>query len=94
MISIQLGLCFGHFGNNCHPSVGFVEIDDPIFQCKKGEVATHSNIDSRMVFGSALADNDVSGNHGLAAILLDAQHFWIAVPSVAGGSLSFLMCHG
>lgn len=90
----EMQLCFHSFWNNRHTSVRFVESHDTVLKSEKREVTTHAYIDARVILCPALADNDVSGNHSLTAIFLDAQHFWIAVPAVAGGSLSFLMCHG
>src|SRR5690348_15087516 len=57
-------------------------------------VIAHADAVARVPFGAALADDDVAGNHALAAGLLDAEApaRWIA--AVARGTTGFLMCHG
>jgi hypothetical protein len=46
-----------------------------------------------MDLGTALADDDVSSNHGLAAELFHAEAFAARIATVLDGSLSFFMGH-
>jgi len=76
-----------------NPAAGFVEFDLAVAQCKKGEVASESDIAARMKFCSSLADDDIAGDDRFAAEFFDTEAFALAIAAVAGCSLSFFLCH-
>jgi hypothetical protein len=47
-------------------------------------IFTNANVFPWVVFGAALADDDITGNHRLAAELFDAQSASGGVASIAG----------
>ena len=56
-------------------------------------VASDSNEVTGFESGSALTAEDRSSSHKLPGKTLHAEKFWIAVATVSGTALSFLMCH-
>lgn len=69
-------------GNHVHAAVNLVKCDLSVGQCKQRVIASDTDILAGVKTGAALANNDVAGDDGFAAILLDSQHFGIAVSSV------------
>jgi hypothetical protein len=56
-------------------------------------IATEADIATGLEFGSALAENDVSGNDGFTAEFFNAETLADAVASVFNTTLSFFMGH-
>src|SRR5690606_4131855 len=56
-------------------------------------VAAQAHARTRMELGAALADDDVAGLDGLAAVDLDAQVLRVGVAAVARGTDALLVCH-
>jgi hypothetical protein len=81
-------------GNNVNQSVLLVELDLSGGKGEEGEIPSQSDVASGMILGSALAKNDVPGQHSLATEFLDPKPLTVAVPAVFGSTLSFFMCHG
>src|SRR5262249_8960378 len=50
-----------------------MEADAAVGRGEQGMVAAHADIAAGMHLGAALADQDVAGDHGLAAVLLDPE---------------------
>ena len=63
----------------------------PVHQGEDGVILAQSNSLAGMELRSALADDDVSRNHGLAAKRLHAEPLAYAVATVLYSSLTFLM---
>src|SRR6185295_18007442 len=57
-------------------------------------VLSHSDVDSRMEPGAALADDDAAGIDELAGVRLDAQALRFRVAAVARTAACFFVCHG
>src|SRR4051812_23148037 len=60
---------------------------------EQGVVAAAADADTRMHLGAALADQDVAGDHRLAAEFFHAETLAARVASVFDGALSFFMGH-
>jgi hypothetical protein len=73
--------------------VRLVELDVAVLEGKERPVAAHADILARMQLRTALADEDVARDDGLAAKSLDAEPLRVAFASVGGGSLAFLVRH-
>ena len=67
--------------------------DDPVDFREDRVILSEADVLPGMDFRSELADDDGSRGNGLAAEDLDAPPLTVAVPSVPGASLSFLVCH-
>jgi hypothetical protein len=65
-----------------------------INQGKQGMVTAHTNIATRVVFGTTLADNHITGNGCLAAEQFHTEAFTRAVTSVPATTACFFMGHG
>src|SRR5688572_20514297 len=70
-----------------------LELHDAFDEREDRVVVAHADVGARMPLRSALADNDVAGDHALAAELLDAAVFRIAVAPVSRRADAFLMSH-
>lgn len=70
-----------------------VELHFSRSQGEKSEVPAQTDVVAGVVLGAPLAEDDVAGQHGFAAKLLDAEALAVAVSSVLGSSLSFFVCH-
>ena len=70
-----------------------LETDHAVGQGKQGVIAAHADIQTRMPLGATLANDDVAGDHILAAEFLDAEIFGIRVPTVACTSKAFFVSH-
>ncbi len=57
-------------------------------------VAAEAHVGAGLPARAALADDDVAGDDGLAAGLLDAEAAAFGIATVAGRAAGFLMCHG
>src|SRR4051812_10212889 len=57
-------------------------------------VTAEADIGAGIPLGAALTHQDVAGNDGLAAELLDAEAAAFGIATVAGRATCFLVCHG
>lgn len=64
-----------------------------INQSKQRIVFTQTNVFARMMFGAALANNDIAGNGRLATEQLNTQAFADRITAVFGTTYTFLVCH-
>src|SRR5690606_39030847 len=69
------------------------ELDLAVDQREQGVVAAEADAHARMELGAALADDDVAGLDGLAAVHLHAQVLRVGVAAVARGAYALFMCH-
>jgi hypothetical protein len=76
-----------------HPATITVESDLPIDQRENCEIAPQSDVPAGQKFRPALADNNVSGNHLLAAEFFDPETLADAIAAVLDRSLSFFVSH-
>src|SRR4029079_6639169 len=70
------------------------ELDVAFAQSEQRVVLAHANAVAGVPFGAALPDDDVAGEHALAARLFDSKPASGRVAAVARGAACFLMCHG
>ena len=56
-------------------------------------VTAHTDTLTGVELGAALADDDVTGDDGLAAELLNAETLAAGIAPVTDGTLTFFMCH-
>ena len=70
------------------------ELDDAVFEGEEGVVTAAADVVPRVVVRTALAQDDRSDGDFLTGVALDTTELRIAVTSVTGRTLSFLMCHG
>src|SRR5262245_62066735 len=70
-----------------------VEVNRTFDQREDRVVAPQADILAGTPLGAALTDDDVSGDDALAAVLLDSQTLCARITTVAGRSLTLLMCH-
>ena len=70
-----------------------VEENGAFLECKQRVIFAHTNIASGMELGSDLTDEDGTSGYLLAAESLDSASLCVAVASVAGRALTFLVCH-
>ena len=82
------------WGCHIHATTFAVEFDFAIDEGENRVIATDADVTTGMELCSALADDDVPGNHGLAAEFFHAEALAARVASVFDGALSFLMGHG
>ena len=75
------------------PTTFAVETDEPVNKSEDGVIGSKTDIFAGEEFCAALADDDVSSNHGLAAEFLHAESFADAIASVFYGALTFFMSH-
>ena len=80
-------------GYDVDQSVLLVELDLSRSQGEESEILAQTDVASGMIFGSALAEDDVSGQYGLATKFLYSEPLTVAVPAVFGSTLSFFVCH-
>jgi hypothetical protein len=84
----------GGVDRDLHAAFGAgLELHGAVDQREDGVVATDADIAAGLHLGAALADDDVAGDHGLAAELLDAETTARGIAAVAGRAACFLMCH-
>ena len=72
----------------------FFKFNYTIRQCKQCKVSSHSDILTRMIFGTTLANDDVARDGRLAAKNFYSQAFALRVASVLYTSFTFFVCHG
>src|SRR5574337_1285828 len=70
-----------------------VELDGAFGGGEQGVVAAHADVAAGVIDGAALAHQDVAGNDGLAAELLDAEAAAFGVAAVAGRTACLFMSH-
>lgn len=75
------------------PGRGALELHLTVHEGEQGVVVTDSDIGAGIKLCAALADQDAARFDDLASKALDAQHLGLRISTVAGGTLSFLMCH-
>src|SRR5271166_2915291 len=77
-----------------HASLGLAgELHVPIDQRKDRVVPAKADMLARLPLGAALTQDDVAGNHALAARLLDAEAPAFRIAPVARRAAGFLVCH-
>src|SRR5690606_3956065 len=87
----------GRDGTNADPLGGLAAGLEGHHAVDEGEqrmVAADAHVHARMHLRSALADDDVAGDHGLAAVLLHTEVFRVGVATVTGATTTFFVCHG
>src|SRR4051794_3142643 len=62
------------------------ELDVPLRLRKQRMVGAHADVGTRMPLGAALARKDITGQHELAAVLLDAETPTRGIAAVARGT--------
>src|SRR5690606_3661413 len=70
------------------------ELHLAVDQRKERVVLADADVLARAHLGAALADQDVAGQHDLAAVALDAEAPAFGVAAVAGRTACLLVCHG
>jgi len=75
------------------PSSAAIEADATVDERENRIIAAEADIFARQKFRAALADNDVAGDHGLAAEPFYTEPFADAVPAILNATLSFFMSH-
>ena len=80
-------------GYDVDQTVLLVEFDLSGGESVESEIFAQSDVASGMIFGSALAENDISSQYGLATKFFYPKPLTVAVPAVFGSTLSFFMCH-
>lgn len=80
-------------GYDVDQTVLLVEFDLSGGESVESEIFAQSDVASGMIFGSALAEDNVAGQNGFATEFLYPEPLTVAVPAVFGSTLSFFMCH-
>jgi hypothetical protein len=75
------------------PATVLIEPNNAVYQSEDRIVPTQPYIFPRQKLRTALANDDVTGNHSLAAELLYAQAFANAVASISNAALTFFVRH-
>src|SRR5213082_965631 len=70
------------------------ELDIAIDQGEQGVVAANANVIAGFDLCAALANNDATGGNHLSIIAFHSKHFGVTVPTIAGTTHTFFMCHG
>ena len=70
-----------------------VELNFAVGERKQGKVVSATDVASGMILRSSLAKNDVPGQNLLSSKFLYSESLAIAVSSVFGSALSFLVSH-
>jgi hypothetical protein len=79
--------------NDLNPATAAIELDETIDQGEECIVAALTDALSCLENRAQLPHDDISGTDLLAAKPLHAATLGIGIPTVAAGSLTFLMCH-
>src|SRR5690606_41808960 len=66
---------------------------DTVLEREQGVVLADADVVAGVVLGAALADDDVAGEHELAAVALHAEAFRFRVAAVARATTGFFVCH-
>ncbi len=69
------------------------ELNGAVSECEQRVVLADAHVVTRGEVGAALANDDLTGLDGLAAIDLDAEALGVGVAPVARGTETLLMCH-
>src|SRR5690348_7357905 len=69
------------------------ELHISIDQSEQGVIATHTNLLARLNLRTALAHNDAPCRNQLTIVALHAQHFRLAISTIARATYTFFMCH-
>src|SRR5690606_33698331 len=69
------------------------ELDLAVDEREQCVVAAEADARTGVELGAALADDDVAGLDGLAAVHLHAEVLRVGVAAVAGRTTSLLVCH-
>jgi len=80
-------------GDDVDAPVLLVELNFAVSQRKKGKVVSTSYVASRMIFGSSLTKYYVSGQNLFTTEFFHPEALAVAVSSVFGCALSFLVSH-
>lgn len=70
-----------------------LETDDPVFQCKKGEITALSDKLACGKYVTFLTDQNTAGRHELAAETFDATALGIGVAAIFRTAAAFFCCH-
>jgi len=79
--------------NNVHAATIAVKFHVAIHKSPDRVVTAEADIAAGLEFGSTLAENDITGDDGLAAEFFNAKTLADAVASVFDTALSFFMSH-
>ncbi len=80
-------------GQDMHATSVLVELDTAIDQCKERPVAADADVATWVKLGSALANDNRAGGDFFPSVDFNAQALGVAVTTVPGTSLTFLVCH-
>lgn len=80
------------YGRTARKAV-FLEGHRAVYQCKKRVILAHAYMSTRMVFGAALANDDVAGNYTFTTEYLNAQAFAFRFTTVVRTADPFFVCH-
>src|SRR5699024_5076607 len=69
------------------------ELDFATGQGEQGVVPATADVAARVEPGATLADDDLTGLHGLASEALHTQPLGVGVAAVPGGARALLGCH-
>src|SRR5690349_1052918 len=69
------------------------ELDLAVLEREQRVVRADADVGTRAHRGAALADQDVAGEHTLAAELLHAQAFAVRFAAVTSAAACLFMCH-
>src|SRR5450756_2194884 len=69
------------------------ELDDAMCFGEQGVVGADTDIHAGAIHSAALADQDVSREHVLAAEFLDAEPLGMRIAAVSGAAACFFVCH-
>src|SRR5437660_3315854 len=69
------------------------ELDIAIDQGVQRMISTHAHMLTGLDFGAALANDDAPSSHQLSIVTLDAQHFGVAISTIARAPHAFFMRH-
>ncbi len=86
--SLRLGL-----RSNVDAAAFAVEEHAAVYEGEDGVVAAHAHALAGLELGATLTHDDVAGDDGLTAELLDAEALAAGIATVTDGTLTFLMCH-
>ena len=89
---VKLSLCLNH-RHFAATVAGFAEANHTIGESKQGMVFTNTNVYIRVMFGTALANDDVTSFYDLAAEYFNAQTFAVRFATVFTTTCAFFMCH-
>ena len=80
--------------HHIHAATFLVEEHATVHKGEQCVIPAATDTEAWMHLRSALADDDVASNHGLAAELLNAEALAARLATVLDGTLSFFMGHG